>query len=239
MKYFFKHLIIKILLKIINKERLINLLNLDLKNSKSILRIFTEYGYFKSLINDIPINMNEEPLPWYTYPAIEYISQLELKEKTVFEWGCGNSSLFFANKAKEVISIEDNLEWYNKIKRSKPDNLTLIYATDNEYVELISSLNRKFDIIVIDANRRMECSKIASRYLIPGGIVILDNSDWYTKSAKTIRENNFIQVDFYGFGPLNNYTWTTSLFFSRDFNFKAKNNIQPISVIGGLTQTNE
>jgi hypothetical protein len=38
-----------------------------------------------------------------------------------------------------------------------------------------------------------------------------------------------IQVDFFGFGPINDYTWTTSIFFSRDFDFKPINGeIRPV-----------
>jgi len=43
-----------------------------------------------------------------------------------------------------------------------------------------------------------------------------------------------IQVDFYGFCPLNNYTKTTSLFLSRDFNFATLEKIQPVNGIGNL-----
>ena len=32
-----------------------------------------------------------------------------------------------------------------------------------------------------------------------------------------MRSNNLIQVDFFGFGPINYYTWTTSLFFQRKY----------------------
>jgi hypothetical protein len=235
MKNNFIKIIRIILFKIVKKNRLINLLDLNPSASfKSRINIFNEYGYETSLKKAVPLNLNEEPLPWYTYPAIEYLSQLDLKEKTVFEWGCGNSSLFYAKNAKEVFSIEDNHEWYEKINAIKPGNLKLVYSTDDKYLNLISSFNRKFDIIVIDASQRIECSKIAAKYLASGGLIILDNSDWYKNSAKIIRENNFIQVDFHGFGPLNNYTWTTSLFFSRDFNFEPKNSIQPAYSIGGL-----
>jgi len=51
-----------------------------------------------------------------------------------------------------------------------------------------------------------------------------------------LREHNLIQVDFSGFGPCNNYTWTTSLFFSRNFNFKTSCFNQPLQPIGGLKQ---
>jgi hypothetical protein len=240
MKRFFKRLIQGITFAIISREKFANLFDLGPDtNLKAIMNIFNDYGYNKSIEMSLPIDKNEVPLPWYTYPAIEYLSQLDLKDKSVFEWGCGNSSLFYALNAKDVISIEDNIEWYNKIMVNKPDNLTLYYSTKDEYLNIISGLNRKFDIIVIDASQRMECVKKALQYLTFGGLIILDNSDWFKNSAKIIRENNMIQVDFHGFGPLNNYTWTTSVFFSRSFDFKPKDDIQPGFAIGGLTHIND
>jgi hypothetical protein len=44
-------------------------------------------------------------------------------------------------------------------------------------------------------------------------MLILDNSDWYPNSVSFLQgELGWIQADFHGFGPINNYTWTTSVF---------------------------
>lgn len=44
-------------------------------------------------------------------------------------------------------------------------------------------------------------------------MLILDNADWYPKSVEFIQDNFcWMQVDFHGFGPINDYTWTTSIF---------------------------
>jgi len=64
-----------------------------------------KYGYALSNLNQRPINIGNEELPWFTYPAIEYISQFDLKDKSMFEWGSGYSSIFFARRCKNIISI--------------------------------------------------------------------------------------------------------------------------------------
>jgi hypothetical protein len=44
-------------------------------------------------------------------------------------------------------------------------------------------------------------------------MLILDNADWYPKSVRFVQEKlRWIQTDFHGFGPINSYTWTTSVF---------------------------
>lgn len=61
-----------------------------------------------------------------------------------------------------------------------------------------------------------------------------DNCDWYVEAARYLRNAGLLQVDLSGFGPINNYTWVTSLFFKRDFDFQPRNPNQPEHVIGGL-----
>jgi hypothetical protein len=53
-----------------------------------------------------------------------------------------------------------------------------------------------------------------SHILITGSSAcILDNADWFPNTAKLIRTAGFVQVDFIGAGPVNSYTWCTSIFF--------------------------
>ena len=105
-------------------------------------------------------------------------------------------------------------------------------------------MDKKFDVIIIDGIKRTECARAIEHYLTidskEGAMVILDNSDWYKETSKFLRENlNLIEIDFHGFGPINNYTWTTSLFVSRKFNFKPVNNSQPNFSLAGIKKAAE
>lgn len=240
MKKIIKKITRFILLSVIKKERILTLLKIVEKEEvpaeqNDIIKILVDYGYFESIIVKLPVDKSGNPLPWYTYPAIDYLKQFDLSNKTIFEWGSGNSSLFYANRALKVYSVEDNKDWFEKISYNKPSNLELFFATGDEYTSKISELNIEFDIIVIDASQRFECAIKSIKFLKANGMIILDNSDWFKNSAKYLRENGFIQADFFGFGPINNYTWTTSIFYSRDFKFDTLGNIQPHYITGGLT----
>ena len=230
-----------LLLKVIKKKRVLAIIGDDNQHSAfnnqewDVLDIISKYGYFESLKNKLPVDKLGDPLPWYTYPAIEYIKQLDLTNKTVFEWGGGYSSLFYAKRAAKVFSVEDDKDWFEKIASKKPSNLEMFYAKDEMYVSKISEIGIKFDIIVIDAQHRYKCAVESINFLKDGGLIVLDNSDWFKNTAKYIRECGFIQTDFFGFGPINNYTWTTSIFYSRNFKLLTKENIQPSYPIGGLT----
>ena len=66
------------------------------------------YGHLNSQRSKSCVNGNGEPIPWFTYPSIEYLNQLDLSGKTMLEWGAGNSSIFFSKRVKELISIEND-----------------------------------------------------------------------------------------------------------------------------------
>lgn len=206
---------------------------MQLKNFKTLA---VDFGQWRSIKERIPIDKEGNPIPWYTYPAIDYLKELDLSDKSIFEWGSGSSSLFYARRGKEILSIEHNKKWFNIVNRDKVDNQKIILLEEkNDYVEAILSQDKKFDIIVIDGKHRYECSRNAVKCLSEVGLVILDNSDWYPKTAEYLREHGLIQTNFSGFGPVNDYTWTTSLFLSESFfnRFRFNQLLQPI---GGLKQ---
>jgi len=182
------------------------------------------------------IDKDGNPVPWMTYPAIFYLDQLDLRQKIIFEWGAGNSSLFFAQRAKKVKSIEYKKEWYEYVLSKKSDNIDLILADKENYASVIDADSQQYDVIVIDGeiDRRFECAEYAVSHLHSTGMIVVDNSDWLEHTCAFLRTHDFIQVDMAGLGPINNYTWCTSFFFRRDFNFTPLNAKTPSYVQGGL-----
>lgn len=221
-------------------KRLIGkLLGRSFRTQLSIFKILiTEYRQFRSIKLKRPLFSTLNNAPWYTYPAIEFIKGLDTSGMDVFEWGSGYSSLFWAEKGvSEIISVEDHEEWYNEITLKKHANNRIVLLKErSEYVNAIEQENKKFDIIIVDGKYRLDCSLKAIPYLKEGGIIVLDNSDWFVKSAEYLRSSGLIQVDFAGFGPINGYTWVTSVFFSRAYNFKPIGKLQPEHCIGGIKQ---
>ena len=194
----------------------------------------TEFAQFKTMSRGC-IDKDNEFIPWYTYPAIEYIKQLDFTEKSIFEFGSGNSTIFWAKRCKKAVSIEDNKEWYDKMTPELPANVEYKLVPDKaNYVNSINQFSDNFDIIIIDGNHRYECTVEALKKLNDDGIVILDNSDWHEKSAKLLRDADLIEVDMAGFGPINGYTWTTSFFLSRSVKLKPAKSRQPLNGIGGI-----
>jgi hypothetical protein len=49
--------------------------------------------------------------PWLTFPAIRFLERIVRKDMRVWEYGSGGSTLFFAARAAEVLSVEHDPEW--------------------------------------------------------------------------------------------------------------------------------
>ncbi|MGP1383596.1 MAG: hypothetical protein ACTS2F_08550 [Thainema sp.] len=193
-----------------------------------------DYGQLRTVCRWTCVDAQNKPIPWYTYPAIDYLKQLNFSDKKVFEYGSGNSSFFWADRAKEVISIEHNPSWFKSISKHCPNNLNILLLEDKEdYISAIEK-HADLDVIIIDGLYRKECALKAIAKLKEGGLIILDNSDWHVYTAQALRDADLIQVDMTGFGPINFYTWTTSLFISRKFAVRPCNNVQPLHGPGSL-----
>ena len=195
------------------------------------------FGQAKSMQHAACLDANGEPVPWYTYPTIEYLRQLDFSGCSVFEYGCGNSTLFWGKLAREVTSVESDPEWFERVRDGlTTDSVQVHLATEQDaYVQFPRSRG-KFDVVIVDGMFRGLCVREAIHALQTGGLLIFDNSDWYPKATAFLRESGFIQVDMSGFGPINDFTWTTSLFFHPEFKIQPRDTRQPMPSVGSLHQ---
>lgn len=196
------------------------------------------FGHFRSLRDNACVASDGSPLPWYTYPAIEYLEQLDLSDKTVFEYGSGNSTRYWAGRCRKLVSVEDNPEWHARVQPQLPAGVDyLLVQGADAYAGAIRRYPHRFDIIVIDGNHRLECARPALDRLSPGGLIVLDNSDWHERTAAVLLASDLLHVSLSGFGPMLPYTWATSFFFSRDARPKPRFERHPMYAIGSLRRT--
>jgi len=192
--------------------------------------LLKDYGWVQSFRAGKCLDRDGEPIPWFTYPSIDFLSQLDLSEKAVFEYGSGASTLFWAKRVRSIVSVESVPEWHTLVSRQVPTNaeVVLVPADIDSYAGSIHGRGQ-FDIIVVDGlgDSRPLCCELALTHVRPGGVVILDNSDQWLKSAAVLRHGGLIQADFTGFSPLNSGAGCTSVFFTRDYNFQPRNGYQP------------
>jgi len=180
-----------------------------------------DIGWFKGFDSKSPIDGSGNPIPWVTYSFIDFIKERLHKQHTVFEFGSGNSTFFYAKYAKKVVSVEHDKDWLKKIVESKPENSEMIFCElvrDGEYCRVPLTLKERFDIIIVDGRDRVNCCKQAVDALSDKGVVVLDDSERkdYSDGIDYLLKKGFKQIAFTGISPGLFYRKATSVFYKAD-----------------------
>lgn len=194
-------------------------------------------GADTSYCNKRPVNADGGPRPWMVYSAVEFLDQLDLSSAYVFEWGSGNSSLYFAESVRGIVSIERNRDWHEHISQISKNNHTVFLIEDRDgYIDALNNCSFMPDIVVIDGSWRLDCAKRTIDMHPQPSLILLDNSDWHPNTCALIRQKGYVQVDFCGPGPINNYAWATSMFLGKNFLSSFHRKAKQPMVRGGLVQ---
>ncbi len=180
------------------------------------MNVLETSGWIRSLHIGRPVDKDGVPLPWMNYAAIDFIGSKLAVDMRVFEWGAGYSSLWFASKVRQVVSVEDNHSWSEELKTKLPKNVELMYLpSQSDYVFSITRQILNFDVIVIDGSHRNDCARICVEKLSADGFIIFDNSDSmeYDDSMAYFTEQGFYRIDFWGLIPCYLYKNCTSILF--------------------------
>jgi hypothetical protein len=196
---------------------------------------FSMFGWHKSSELSKPTTIDNLPLPWFTYPFIEFLNSIDLSNLNILEFGSGNSSIYWLCKQIKLTSIENDYVWFTQVTKemdAKGLKANLKYCqTIQEYVAEAEK-SGEFDIIVVDGRYRFDVINSMCKHFKDGSMVIFDNSDWHPNSCKLLRSQGFHQIDFPGFGPINSYSWVTSLFFKQYPRFLDKKIKEIYSIAG-------
>jgi len=179
---------------------------------------FNDIGWFEAFKSKSPVDKNNTPIPWFTYSCNQFILDRLKKEMTVAEFGSGNSTLFFAEKVKEVYSIEHNRDWFNNLNSKKLSNVKLLFTesdSEADYVTSFLSLDKTIDLIVVDGIHRNKCIEVAIPKLSGNGTLILDDSERneYQYGIDLLLKNKFKRIDFHGIAPGLLYSKCTTIFY--------------------------
>jgi predicted O-methyltransferase YrrM len=160
------------------------------------------------------------PLPWYTYPAIRFLEDRIPAGARVFEFGMGNSTLWWSRRAARIVTCESDQAWFDRIAPEMPANVDAVVKseTSDAYVAAAADHGEAFDILVLDGRRRVECCRHSLPLLAKGGVVVWDNSDRprYEEGYELLRATGFKSLPFWGMAPMNIKEACTSIFYRPD-----------------------
>lgn len=204
---------VKALFALLGKPRILK--SLLSFHSKGYL---ADIGWFNAFESRQSVDQNGSPIPWVTYSFIDFIKDRITNSHSIFEYGSGNSTKFYADRAKYVKSVEHDKTWFERIKGTNPSNAEILYCalnTNGAYSRMSVNSDICFDIIIVDGRDRVNCCKQAVEALTDHGVIVLDDSEResYAEAIGFLKERGFRQLVFSGISPGLFYYKSTSIFY--------------------------
>lgn len=140
--------------------------------------------------------------PWWTYEAIDDVEQFLADrggKARIFEYGAGSSTVWLAERAGEVHSVEHDGDFVVHLQPvlggtpnvelhhvgaapRRPDSTVVSEHPGDEdydfadYVATIDKVGGEFDLIVVDGRARVACLEAALSRLAPDGLLLFDDA---------------------------------------------------------------
>lgn len=137
-------------------------------------------------------------LPWFSFGAISYLQKHLQPQHTVFEFGSGGSSFFFARRTAAVLSVENDALWHSRVtalasERRLANLRCELHPVDTSRPSDYPSLSYftalrplAYDVIVVDGYcdyenaqhgllRHLAFDRALDCVRRPGGIIVVDD----------------------------------------------------------------
>jgi hypothetical protein len=172
-------------------------------------------------------------IPLLTFNFLDYFKKYDLKNKICVEIGSGDSTIYWSNYFKKIISYENDLNYFNDIKQKTKNmlNVEILKLEKNIFYDVNFKKNiNESDVIIIDNNpnyiKRKDFCVFAKENKKEEGLIVLDNGTWNIDAYDYLIKH-FFCLDFPGINEQNELT-VTSLFFKERkkeyFNYTILNN---------------
>ncbi|MBA7620168.1 hypothetical protein ES703_27512 [subsurface metagenome] len=137
--------------------------------------------------------------PWLTQQANLILSTLLKPTDMGLEWGSGRSTIWFTQRVKYLTSVEHDEAWYKKVSsKLKANNILNVNyilckaaegqekPEESSYVQVVNTFSEDtLNFVLIDGLYRDVCSNMVLEKIRPGGILIVDNANWYLPHDST------------------------------------------------------
>lgn len=136
--------------------------------------------------------------PWLAPGAIAWLERHLHPDMRGWEWGSGRSTLWFARHLRALTSIENDAAWFAAVSQSLTQagihnvdlrHIPLDHSEADTYrsdytplprnpAAILAEDDASLDFVVVDGWYRPVCARAALSKLKPGGILLIDNTDW-------------------------------------------------------------
>ncbi len=180
------------------------------------MRTFTHWTprYVKDRLLNIWYLRHFPDRPWIT-PAAHDILECYLRETDVgLEFGSGRSTVWFAKRVANLASVESDPAWYEGVaSRLASERLTNVkqhlfpgpeqtgLGVRSDYADVAGQFARdSLDFVLVDGLYRDACALLALEKIRPGGLLIIDNANWFLPSSSRSPASVRTEADIKGEG---------------------------------------
>jgi hypothetical protein len=158
----------------------------------------------------------DEAKPWLVYGATDFLEHTISPSARILELGGGGSTLFWLNRGNEVVTIENDGEWFCRMKEVVGTNPNWKpYLVEEISIPSLEKLNLgQFDVIVNDfIGDRSSVTKWIENRLNLGGFIVWDNSDRASETVAldSLKNSGYGHIDFFGLSPINSFALQTTV----------------------------
>lgn len=175
---------------------------------KSFSHWTPRYVFFRTI--EFFYRKSHKGWPWLTYQA-NYFLDLFLDEDDIgFEIGSGFSTLWLASRIKHLTSVEGDAGWHQRInglmRERHVANVDYLFVDENKVndaqlknqcVEICNALPMgAIDFALIDGLCRSTMALKLSSLLKPGGLLVIDDINWFLPSESRSPSSRSFQQSF-------------------------------------------
>ncbi|MGC9457935.1 MAG: hypothetical protein ACP5DC_10500 [Halothiobacillaceae bacterium] len=178
-------------------------------------------GWVESLKRGYPCRAGGEAIPWMNYQVVDLLDQRLQPDLSLFEFGSGFSTRFYAQRVRQVRSVEYDQRWFDQVSRDVPANVTMLYRkkdVNGHYCRSIRETGECYDVVIVDGRDRVNCVRQSLECLSDRGVLLLDDSERpdYEEAFEIARGMGFRVLDLKGLKPTKLKPARSSIFYRND-----------------------
>lgn len=164
-----------------------------------------ESGWMRSVATGRIVDAAGDPQPWATLPFVDFVRPRLRANWTVFEFGAGASTLFYAARVGAVVAVEHDEQFAAQLRPLLPANASVVVrpAGAEAYATEIERCGRAPEFVSVDGVDRVACVQAALRCMAPAGVLVLDDAERpdYAPATAMLAAAGFRAVEFWGLAP--------------------------------------
>ena len=135
--------------------------------------------------------------PWLSESAVYLLDRWLKQTDRGVEWGAGRSTAWIASRVEHLTSVESDPKWYESVKsmlhkKGLENKVDLLYVPTSDvedtdppmrhpYASAVREMpDASLDFALVDGMKlRVLCMEEVIPKIKPGGLLVLDNAEWF------------------------------------------------------------